>query len=159
LRGDEFLVHRLNCLSELAQNGRSSSSTRKKVAPEPAFQAGLGWALDKNAKGKQTPDREATQQPKAIHKNDRLRLDKLSATKPAMRCVVVARDASGTPFEKVSEHGFKLRPIDGIGPIEIQRVAASGWEMRAVAIKVIEGDPGAFRAEQGLKLFSKPGLA
>ena len=77
LRGDVFEVHRLDGGPKLFLNGSPSAAASDHVASKTAQQPDAGRAFQKDAQIEQAADRGAAQEPKAIHQDNRLGLEKL----------------------------------------------------------------------------------
>ena len=76
-----------------------------------------------------------------------------------MRGEIVAGDLYRFLPEKLIEHVFELVPINSAWMVEVKASPACGRELRAIAIEVIQREPGGFASKRDLKLAGQPGFA
>jgi hypothetical protein len=138
LRRDVARVHGLHHLAELPSYRGFRSFASTLIPLQTARQSDPRAAIEENSEIKQVSDTRCSQQPKAVHQNDRLRSYIFAAPNAAVRPKILTRDSRRSSLRQLLQRKPHRWPVNRSGVIEVEPIARRHGKVRTIAVKIIQ---------------------
>lgn len=133
-------VHGVHVFAPLTADGGWGSGALGGVAGEAATEAEVFGGIDEEAEGVVALLGATGPEPETFDEDDAFGIPAAGWIAAGVEGEVVVGNGDGTSGADAVEAGIEEFPIDGVGGVEVDAVAAGGGEGGEVAVEVVEGD-------------------